>query len=38
MVVIPNAGEDVEKLDHSLIIDGNAKCHGCSGKDYGHSL
>lgn len=31
-VVTPNIGEDAEKLDHSYIASGNAKCYSHSGK------
>lgn len=34
-VIIPNAGEDAQKLDHSYIAGGNAKWHRHSGKQLG---
>ena len=30
-----NAGEDVEKLDHSYIVSGNVKCDSLSVKHFG---
>lgn len=38
MVIIPNAGEPVEKLDHPFITDGDAKWYAYSGKDHGSYL
>jgi len=37
-VIIPNAGEDTQKLDHSYIAGGNVKWHRHSGKQFGSSF
>ena len=35
--IAPNAGKDVEKLDHSYIAGGNVKYYSPSGKQPGNS-
>lgn len=34
IVILRNAGEDIEKLDHSYITAGNVECYSHSGKQF----